>query len=77
MQGEFIYECDGSVTPLTPLHEKILDEYMEKLANYYRILYSSEYTTKTNDNKINSDPTSVLKEPDYPQLCKICSDDST
>lgn len=63
------------MTPLTPIHEKILNDYMDRLAAYYRVLYSVGPTSQTNSNHINADPTEALKMPEYPQLCKICEDE--
>lgn len=63
------------MTPLTPMHEKILNDYMDRLAAYYRVLYSVGPTSQTNSNHINADPTEALKMPEYPQLCKICEDE--
>ncbi|KAI6186991.1 hypothetical protein M3Y98_00193300 [Aphelenchoides besseyi] len=69
VRGNFIHECDGTLTPITPKHEQILSEYMKQLASYYRGLYAINPNT-------HGDTPVILREPIYPQLCKVCDDNS-
>ncbi|KAI6189500.1 hypothetical protein M3Y97_00015200 [Aphelenchoides bicaudatus] len=58
-----IFECDGSKTTINAEHEKILNDYMEDLAAYYRQQYP------TTDAQQDDPPRT---QPTYPQLCKVC-----
>ncbi|KAI6186990.1 hypothetical protein M3Y98_00193200 [Aphelenchoides besseyi] len=63
VKNDVILECDGTTTPITEEHERAMQEYMNKLAAYYRALYPIDPTVK---------PPKYLEPPVYPQLCKIC-----
>ncbi|KAI6236617.1 hypothetical protein M3Y95_00176800 [Aphelenchoides besseyi] len=63
VKDDVILECDGTTTPITEEHERAMQEYMDKLAAYYRDLYPIDPTVK---------PPKYLEPPVYPQLCKIC-----
>ncbi|KAI6223613.1 hypothetical protein M3Y99_01450900 [Aphelenchoides fujianensis] len=65
--GDEILECDGTTTKITAEHEAILNDYMSNLAAYYRGLYA------VNPN-VRSDTPPIVKQPEYPRLCKRCDD---
>ncbi|CAD5226481.1 unnamed protein product [Bursaphelenchus okinawaensis] len=64
VKDNVIVECDGTYTPITEEHEFILDQYMDRLAAYYRQLYPTDGSKAKFAYQ--------LEYPEYPRLCKWC-----
>ncbi|KAI6223753.1 hypothetical protein M3Y99_01428500 [Aphelenchoides fujianensis] len=65
VKDDMIRNCNGTWTPITPEHERALDDYMDNLAAYYRQQYPLP-------NAANDAPQDPIPQPVYPQLCEVC-----